>query len=358
MKQYLLILLFLIYACSPDNLGPNSQSKDLLWLAYKGAQMPIWVEGNTASNTLVIILHGGPGGNALIYNETSITMARELEKRYGVAYWDQRSSGNSRGSFDKEELTVELMAEDLDLVIDLLQDQYGPNLDIFLLGHSWGGYLGSYYLLQPTRQEKVRGWIDVDGAHNIPELTRDALVLMEEISREQIAANSDNRKQWEEILEFVEGFDLGSLVDVDAFVEVNIKAIKAEKLAYSDGLTAESDEDPGELLKGLLNYFFGKHHPLTGLSNKIQLNQTQLLEEAIANPLSDELFRIQIPSLLLWGQLDFIVPPNQGFDAYNNLGTTEDQKRLVLFEVSGHSPMSNEPHRFVDEVVGFIEGLR
>ena len=358
MKYYLSIFLLFIYACTQDDIGPNSQSKDLLWLEYKGAQMPIWVEGNTASNTMVIIIHGGPGGNALIYNETSITMATELEKRYGVAYWDQRSSGNSRGSFDKEDLTVELMAEDLDLVIDLLQDQYGPDLDIILLGHSWGGYLGSYYLLEPRRQAKVKGWIDVDGAHNIPGLTRDALVLMEEVSREQIAGESDNQKQWEEILDFVEGFDLGGLVDVDAFVEVNIKAIKAEKLAFSDGLTAESDEDPGEILNGLLNYFFGKHHPLTGLSNKIQLNQTQLLEEAIDNPLSDELFRITTPSLLLWGQLDFIVPPNQGFDAYNNLGTPENQKRLVLFEGSGHSPMSNEPDRFVDEVVGFIEELR
>ncbi|MEM6633443.1 MAG: alpha/beta hydrolase [Bacteroidota bacterium] len=358
MKAYLHIFLLLTFACTPESPKPDQQSRDLIWLEHAGAQMPVWVEGNTISNVMVIILHGGPGGNALIYNETSITMATELEERYGVAYWDQRISGNSRGSFDEKEVSVELMAEDLDLLIDLLQELYGPTLDIFLLGHSWGGYLGSYYLLDPERQAKVRGWIDVDGAHNIPSLTRDALELMEEVSRAQIGADVDSREKWEDILAFVEGFSLGNVIDTDDFVEVNLQAIEAEKLAFSDGLTAEGEEDPNELLKGLLSYFFGKHHPLTALTNRIQINQTQILDEAIANPLSDQLLRITTPSLLLWGKLDFVVPPNQGLDAYNNLGTPDNQKTLVIFEESGHSPMSNEPDLFVDIVVGFIEGLR
>ncbi len=359
LRTYIIPLLtWVLVACSPDSIRPNSESRDLLWLEHQGAQMPIWVEGNTASGTMILILHGGPGGNALIYNETSITMATELETRYGVAYWDQRTSGNSRGSFDADEVTVDLMTEDLDLVVDLLKDQYGADLRVFLLGHSWGGYLGSYYLLDPLRQAKIAGWIDVDGAHNIPGLTRDALDLLEDISLQQININSDNRKNWEDLHEFASTFNRNQLIDTDAFVEVNLKAIKAEKLAFSDGLTSDGEEDPNELLKGLLSFFFGKHNPLTGLTNKLQISNTQILDEAIADPLSDDLHRISLPTLLLWGTYDFIVPPNQGLDAFIKVGTPNQDKRLVYFEESGHSPMSNEPDKFVEEVINFIEAYR
>ena len=48
----------------------------------------------------------------------------------------------------------------------------------------------------------------------------------------------------------------------------------------------------------------------------------------------------------------FVVPPALGEDAFEKVSS--DVKKLVIFESSGHSPMSNEPDLFVDEVLSFI----
>jgi len=156
---------FLSFSCE-EAIVANGRVDDLLWLENKGAQMPIWVEGNASSKTFVLILHGGPGGSSLVYNDVLVEMAAAFEDEYAVAYWDQRSSGNAKGNYDKEQLSLEQMEEDLDLVIDLLKHKYGSDISLFLLGHSWGGYLGNYYLRDKLKQLKVNGWIDVDGAHN------------------------------------------------------------------------------------------------------------------------------------------------------------------------------------------------
>ncbi len=49
-----------------------------------------------------------------------------------------------------------------------------------------------------------------------------------------------------------------------------------------------------------------------------------------------------------------IVSLKVGFaqDSYDNLGSSE--KELVIFENSGHSPMSTEPYLFAEEVIEFI----
>lgn len=347
---FLVVLLTSLLSCEEDTLGIG-QVDDLLWLENKGAQMPIWVQGKTTNKTFILILHGGPGGSSLVYNDVLVEMEDALESEYAVAYWDQRSSGNAKGNYDKEDVNLELMKEDLDQVIDLLKHKYGSDISIFLLGHSWGGYLGNYYLRDKIKQQKVNGWIDVNGAHNFQKLTLDGLTLMEEVASKQIAAESEQRDQWREILDFVLDFDRSDLIEVDRFIEVNSMAGKAESLALLDGLTEEGTLD----FNGVWQNTAGANHPFTGLTNMAQLRKTPLLEEAIALPLSTELDKIKVPTLLLWGKYDFIVPPSLGEEMLANLGTLEGFKSLIIYDRSGHSPMGNQAEDFTQDVLAFIE---
>lgn len=354
LRYTLILLVGLLMACESDIAMVGDQTDDLLWLEHKGAQMPIWVEGNPANNTMIIILHGGPGGNALVYNDLLKVMSDGLEENYLLAYWDQRSSGNARGNYDKEAVSLNQMREDLDLVVDLMKDQYGAGLKVFLLGHSWGGYLGNYYLLSKLSQNKITGWIDVDGAHNIRKLTLDGLAFMEEISAQQIQAGSEFKEDWEEILDFVQNFDTTDLNEKDRFLEVNTKAAAAEVLVFRDDLIQANIPD----LEGLWQHLAGANHPLTGLTNSYQIARTQLLDEAIDLPLTNELDKIKIPALLLWGKYDFIVPPSLGEEMLENLGTPDDRKSLVIYENSGHSPMDGDAEAFTQEVIDFVEIYR
>ncbi|MBA2281614.1 MAG: alpha/beta fold hydrolase [Acidimicrobiia bacterium] len=59
----------------------------------------------------------------------------------------------------------------------------------------------------------------------------------------------------------------------------------------------------------------------------------------------------QLPTLILWGERDRIIPVHHAQAAHEAIPGS----RLVLFEESGHFPHAEEPYRFVDEVVAFIE---
>jgi len=346
---------FLFLSCQKEAI-PDGQISDSLWLEHKGAQMPILVEGNINSGTLILIIHGGPGGSAKGFNELNKSFSKPMEERYALAYYDQRLSGNSRGKFDEEVVTVAQMVEDLDLVIDLLKDRYGRELNIFLYGVSWGGYLGNAYLSSGNNQEKIQGWIDVAGAHNIEKLTYDGIALMEEVATRQITLNSNEKENWQGILNYIKKFDEetnGRTIKLDEAItlEMNNQAWKAINIARNDNLLATADVVDGTLKAA----FFQDHNALTALGNKFHMGGTQLWAEALSKPLTEKLKTITLPSLLLWGKYDFVVSPSLGVEMLAELGTPIANKSLIFFEQSGHSMEGLEMDELVEETINFIE---
>lgn len=336
------LAVFLFSACEKDDPIGTSVS-DLLWLENEGAQMPILVEGNTASKTILLIIHGGPGGTAKVYNETLTEMSEPLEERYGVAYWDQRLAGNSRGHFEESDVTVAQMVEDTRLVVNLLRHRYGDDISIFLLGHSWGGYLGTAFLAEGDNQNSVNGWIEVDGAHDIRRITIDGVTLMKEIGQ-------GRGGEWTGILNFANDFDT-TFIDRDKTLDVNRKAWEAIGAAQDDNLINEWTVDFEILWKAL----FTDHSTTTNVANTVMVALSNLWQEALYNPLSDDLEKITVPSLLLWGRYDFVVSPTLGEEAFEKLGTPDEDKSLFIFQRSGHSPMQEEPELFIDLVIDFME---
>jgi pimeloyl-ACP methyl ester carboxylesterase len=58
-----------------------------------------------------------------------------------------------------------------------------------------------------------------------------------------------------------------------------------------------------------------------------------------------------MPFLLVWGAHDSIIPLAHGLATREQVG----HSRLVIFDESGHFPQLDEPLRFIDELVDFIE---
>src|SRR4030095_8089360 len=96
------------------------------------------------------------------------------------------------------------------------------------------------------------------------------------------------------------------------------------------------------------------------LTNYYNLNYTSagnnFLESLETADFSDQLYKIRIPSLLLWGQYDFVVPTEVAQDAMVHLGSS--YKELVLFSHSGHHPMETETDEVEDDVIRFVEATR
>ena len=59
-----------------------------------------------------------------------------------------------------------------------------------------------------------------------------------------------------------------------------------------------------------------------------------------------------MPTLLLWGERDPIIPTAHGLRARERMPGS----RLVTFAGSGHFPQIDDPHRFAATVLEFLEG--
>ena len=129
----------------PGNLVPKTVELDasLASIRVNGAMLHAEAFGHRDS-TLVIVVHGGPGGDY-----RSLLNCRDLaEHGYRVVFYDQRGSGLSQ-RFSQRSYTslgtgaLDLMYDDLGGVIAHFRTSQKQKL--FLIGQSWGGMLATGY---------------------------------------------------------------------------------------------------------------------------------------------------------------------------------------------------------------------
>lgn len=337
-KYFLFLpLLGLIFSCTQ----PTTDTYDRFYFQQDGADLAVEVNGQINSGTFILLLHGGPGGGSYGYN--SGLYSELLEEDYAMVYLDQRGQGASQGSYPVEDITLQRFADDAYALVRLLKERYGPESNIFLMGHSWGGTTGTYTLLNTSIAEEISGWIEVDGAHDIPLINKEAINMFLSIGAEEIGAGKEV-ESWQEIIDFAASVDTNNITVEDGGA-INNYGYTAEGLLSQ----IETSDTPTEYSHSLLT------RPIFSL-NTVFANlatSSAIEEETEATSLSSQLSEITIPALFLWGKYDFVVPPALGISAFNLFGSVD--KELVIFEFSGHSPMDSEPELFVGAVTKFVE---
>ncbi len=341
MKKITIILIgivLLLASCEKDDL--SGTLNDVLYVRYKHAEMPAYIYGNGSDKIFLIILHGGPGGKGIEYRVGGI---KDLEDKYAVVYLDQRGSGMSSGNYSKDDLTPQLMAEDVLALVKVLKYKYGDDIKLFLLGHSWGGTLGSKVLL--LDQTPFRGWIEVDGGHNLKDMFEDQIVRYKDVADEQIAAGN-NVEYWTDLKSQVVAMEPEGNTD-ENISKLNDLGYKTEEILAEDGVLA----DTAYVNLDILNYFY-QESPLMSFVNMAVVN-TSLQDIWKTVDYTGKLKNITIPSLIMWGEYDLVIPYNMGQEAYDAIGSAD--KKWVLMHTSGHSPMANEPEKFREEIDNFIQ---
>ena len=340
--------LVLLTACNKQELNDLTRINDHFYVKSEGANLPVQIEGNLNSGVVVLLLHGGPGGDATIYNEATKTFSNKMEENYAMVYYDQRSSGISSGKFKKrEELNIKQHVLDLNRVISAIKFRY-ENIDkIYLMGHSWGGTLGTAFLLTPGYEEQINGWIEVDGAHNF-DGTPEIKEHFRNVGSDMIA-NNLSVDFWDEAISFVETMEDDNSLDIS---QLNSYGFEAENYLAQDGFLTGED-----ISVDYLNMFYSsKHNNVTASTNLFFTSSGfGMFDEVSSTNFTERLNEISLPCLFLWGKYDFVVPPTLGIEAYQKVSTPVKDKRLIIFETSGHSPMINQPKSFTDEVIRWIE---
>ncbi|MEZ4849545.1 MAG: alpha/beta hydrolase [Bacteroidia bacterium] len=305
--------------------------------------MPAYIHGNSEDKVFIIVLHGARSFG-LAFRDGAFTSELE-EERYAVVYWDQRGQSMAQGHYSKPEDVVELMAEDVMALVAVLKHKYGEDIKLFLMGHSWGGALGTTVLVKENQQFHFKGWIAVDAAHDFPFGGRARRSLYLETADEQIAAGN-LVDEWQAFRDEIIPLDSTSEEDYPILLQ---KAFVAMDLLLDADVVNHSGSSE-KVRRAIL-----ENNPITWQVSAL-LNSP--VQEAIERDysLSDQLYNITIPTLLLWGKYDFSVPPVLGYDALGRLGSVD--KKLVIFNRSVHHPMDTEPEKFGQEVIEFVERNR
>jgi len=331
---FLAILLFL-GSCGDQLLNDEFKGGDWFYLENDGAVMPVWVRGNTSSNVFVVFLHGGPGYTSM--DVPVSTAFKELHTEYAFVYFDQRGSGSAQGNARPESFTVEQFVEDLQKLVYLIRHKYN-NPTLFLMGHSWGGTLGTAYLLEADNQRYISGWVEIDGGHNSVDGTIHSWEWAVDRANEKIASGVDATYWQNEIKWYANTAPLHKFPNP---LERHVKNIQRLNGYYYNS----SNESELILFASPLSPFslLINNNNVLGNVNFETLN------------LSPEMHKIKTPSLVLWGRHDGILPVIMAYDAFDNLGTDNADKYLHIFEYSAHNPMFEEPEDFVVKVKEFIE---
>ena len=300
------------------------------------AIMPVLIEGNTASKTFIIMVHGGPGGSSVSsYHTTRFT--KKLLDDFAVVYYDQRCSGISQGQCDPHQLSIAKHVEDLHQLIVLIQYHYGNDISIFLHGHSWGSSLSMAYAITHP-ESTIKGAILLAGPHHFQLNNQEAKRYVMEFGQQMVDKGIRSDK-WQSLIDQVKDQDPNTL---DGLVTINEAANRTQTLLLKMDSLGGLDLD--------LHIRGSTTGIIPGLLAKVGEDfQNELLRMDFSNQLPD----LHIPIAMYAGRLDFVVPPSVISDAYQRL-TTPDRE-FYIFEKSGHSPIGNENEAYLERVAAFVK---
>lgn len=121
-----------------------------------GVPQSVLIRGRSRTNPVLLFLHGGPGMPAMYLAHA---WQRALEDDFVVVQWDRRGVGKSYfGDIPARHLTVRRLLDDTYELVNLLRGRFAQDR-IFLVGHSWGTYLGM--LAVRERPDLFRAYVGV-----------------------------------------------------------------------------------------------------------------------------------------------------------------------------------------------------
>lgn len=334
-----IIGLFFFAACTK---GEFLEQGDFFHLSNKGADMPVWVKGNFDSDVILITVHGGPSSTAGM-DFTISEGFKYLEDDYLLVYWDQRFSGMTQGHYDQSTMNPDQFIEDTKKIVELIQHKY-PNKKYFMIGHSWGGQLAAGYLGRDNHDAMFSGWIDLDGSiygEMESELMKNWIL---DRVPEKLAEAEADVEFWQFIVDYYEENPLpGNYSEFIPYYYVS--ALEGD--AYNWEVTIADNPIPYADLVFKSMYSFSYYVNSFGEKEDMylwdNLNYTPEIES------------ISIPSLMLWGAVDGVVPPEVGDYVFDHLATDLSMKKVVKIPECAHGPQNDQPEIFYEEVSNFIE---
>ncbi|MEQ9593331.1 MAG: alpha/beta hydrolase [Cyclobacteriaceae bacterium] len=345
MKRCLVVMIGLmgLISCSEDGEF-GSSVQDFFHVEIANAQLPVKVRGNTNSRKIILFIPGGPGGTGLDVSEIDPgNWKQTIEKQFAMAYYDQRGIGNAQGAYKPSSITIEQYIEDMHGIIRVLHKRY-PNSEVFLMGHSFGAMLVYRYMNVYGGEQLVKKYIAASGTGTRvvdDEHWTSRTSYVEAIASENVS-NQVDVAYWQEALDWLSQNPEMETIQQKAHLFQYMQATGIEenvKISFSDVFNILLFSD---------NNFFPYYLTL----KKRQSLLDNLIRQERKWDIKAEISKLTFPLLLIGGEFDFSVPPQELMWIHETAPASE--KELVILENAGHDHYISQPNLFYQAVYNFI----
>lgn len=303
-----------------------------VFVEINGIEQGMFLKGKDQSKPILLLLHGGPG-------LPDYFMAKDypsnLEEEFVVCYYEQRGTGLSYHSkIDTETMTTEQFIADTIAVTNYLRERFGQE-KIYLLGHSWGSYLGLKVVAKSP--ELYVAYISMSQIVDLPESEKLAYTYMIEKYKENNNTKMVKKLEKFPIFESDEALKeySGSLLRDEAMHELGVGTMHNMKSVIS-GIFFPSlrctDYTPMERV----NLWRGK----------VFSRKTGLRDELFDFEATKEIPSLDIPVYFFAGLQDYTCTYSLQRKYYEELNAP--LKRFYTFEESAHSPLFEEPQKAME----------
>lgn len=296
-----------------------------VYVEIGGAKQGMFLRGEDASKPVLLFLHGGPASP-----ELAMMMADEsherLEKEFVVCYWDQRGAAMSYSrKMDPATINLDQLVSDAAEVTVYLQQRFSQE-KIYLLGHSWGSYLGIKTIQK--HPDHYMAYIGVGQISNQIESQK----LAQEYMLRHAKEIGDNKALKKLAVFDPEGAAFNDLMN-----------------QYGIGIVHENPSMPHMFMNMLSfkGYTLGEK---IGYIRGLPLSHHHL-NDYVNDNLFESAKEFQLPVYILQGEYDFQVSSVLAKE-YCQIIQAPD-KQFYTFADSAHSPIWEEPEQFM-AVIGEI----
>lgn len=332
-----ILLIFLLIISPGETSAFENKNGDIIdnsvaergYLEIGGIKQFVLERGLNIDNPVLLVLHGGPGGSEMAmfreYNE-------ELENHFIVVHWDQRGASNSFSEdIPIESMTLDQMAEDTHELTQYLKKKYSKD-KIFLLGHSWGSFLGINTANRyPEDYIAYIGTGQISDQFNSEKSGYDfALAKAKELNDTETIEKLNELGQFKD--EYSSSQDLMSWV------------YKQRGFVGKYGGGTYEIDGAKMMLKPLI---FCKEYTIgnkLGFLDGSKFSLNILFPPILKIDLSESIPELKIPIYFLQGEHDYVTSYIEAKEYFDNL--IAPKKEFITFNKSAHSPPFEEPDRF------------
>lgn len=323
----------LLFIRKASNISGDHPVSELHAVTIGGMKQWIYIRGENKNKPILLMLHGGPGTGQIGFIRKFQT---ELEKHFVVVQWDQRGAGLSYNKkIPPVTMNIDQFVQDTIEVTKYILDRFDRQ-QLYLVGHSWGTILGMLAITQaPQLYKRYFGVAQVTNVKLGEEHSYTKLLEKTQINNNRKAYKSlckigpppwNNLRHDRIHQKYIESFGGGISHDGKMVGKIMLNLLTSREYTWLD----------------FIRFMQGQFFSMKSL--QAEMEQMNLMKR---------IDRVKVPICFIMGKHDLTNPyePTEAF--FNKIETPE--KQWVIFENSAHSPMWEEPEKFLDILLIEVE---